>query len=310
MTEAADEAADDLFPGFEALWIEGPHGRWFARAGGPEDGEPLLLLHGFPQTHAMWHRIAPALARERRVICLDLKGYGWSDAPAGTPDHLTYAKRSLGYEIVALMERIGHVRYAIAGHDRGARVAYRLALDAPGRVARLALLDIVPTAIQWRRIEANPSLNPHWTFLSRPAPEPERAIGQGPDAYFEGLLREWSGTNSLAPFDPAALDLYRQSWSVPERIHAMCEDYRAGGRTGPDRAADEADLAAGRTLEVPTLVLSSGDYLDRDKPESALQAWRGSLAPRAEGATLPCGHFLAEEMPDETLAALDAFLAA
>ncbi|GJD81045.1 haloacetate dehalogenase [Methylobacterium gregans] len=297
----------DLFPGFEALWLEAPWGKAFARAGGPETAPPLLLLHGFPESHAMWHRIAPDLARDHRVICLDLKGYGWSAAPPGDPAHEAYAKRTLGREIVALMERIGHVHFVLAGHDRGARVAYRLALDEPGRVARLVLIDIVPTAVQWERIEARPGLNPHWSFLAEAAPAPEQQIAAGPDAYFEGLLKGWAGSPDLAAFDPRALDLYRQAWNVPDRIHAMCEDYRAGA--GPDRAADAADIAAGRTLAMPVLVLSSSAYLDKGKPETALEAWRRTLAPNAVGTGIAGGHFLAEENPSETLRAMRAFLA-
>ena len=304
----AEDVAPELFPGFAARWIDGPSGRWFARVGGPEDAPPLLLLHGFPQTHAMWHRIAPELAKSARVICLDLKGYGWSDAPKGEPDHSTYAKRTLGREIVAIMERLGHVRFALIGHDRGARIGYRLALDAPERIERLALLDIVPTGVQWERIEANPQMNPHWPFLAKPAPEPERDIGRDPDAYFEGLLREWTGEHVLSVFDPDALDLYRKSWNVPERIHAMCEDYRAGGADGPDRAADRDDLSAGRTLQVSTLVLASRGYLDKGKPESALDAWKRTFGPKAQGASIAGGHFLAEEQPEATLAALKRFL--
>lgn len=303
----ADDVAPELFPGFEAKWIDGPSGRWFARIGGPEDAPPVLLLHGFPQTHAMWHRIAPELADGARVICLDLKGYGWSDAPKGEPDHSTYAKRTLGREIVAVMERIGHVRFGLAGHDRGARIGYRLALDAPERIDRLALLDIVSTCVQWERIEASPEMNPHWPFLAKPAPEPEREIGRDPDAYYEGLLREWTGGHVLSVFDADALDLYRKSWNVPGRIHAMCEDYRAGGADGPDRAADLADLAAGHTLQVPTLVLASRDYLDKGKPERAIDAWKRTFGPKAEGVSIASGHFLAEEQPEATLAALRRF---
>ncbi|WP_336488461.1 alpha/beta fold hydrolase [Methylobacterium nigriterrae] len=307
----ADDVQADLFPGFESLWLDGPGGRAFARAGGPADAPPLLMLHGFPQTHAMWHRLAPALARDHRVICLDLKGYGWSDAPAGDAAHETYAKRRQGREIVALMERIGHVRFALAGHDRGARVAYRLALDEPGPVARLALLDIVPTLVQWERIEAHPGMNPHWPFLAGPAPGPETEIRhRGPDSYYEGLLRAWTRAGDLQAFAPAALDLYRQSWNVPERIHAMCEDYRAGAADGPDRAADAADLAAGRTLAMPVLVLASDAYLERGKPESALAAWQRTFAPHATGAVIASGHFLAEENPEATLPALRGFLGA
>ncbi|MEH3116231.1 MAG: alpha/beta hydrolase [Methylorubrum populi] len=299
---------DALFPGFEPLWIEGPSGRWFGRAGGPAEAPPLLLLHGFPQTHAMWHRLAPTLARTHRVIALDLKGYGWSAAPDSQGGN-AYAKRRLGAEIVAVMERIGHARFALAGHDRGARVGYRLALDEPGRIERLALLDIVPTDVQWDRIAAKPGANPHWPFLARPAPEPEEAIRRDPDGYFEGLLRAWSAAHDLSAFDPRALTLYRQAWTVPERIHAMCEDYRAGGPDGPDRAADRDDRAAGRTLGMPVLVLASEAYLDKDKPEPALAVWRRTLAPKAEGGRIASGHFMAEEAPEATLRALRSFLA-
>lgn len=300
--------AADLFPGFESVWMEAEWGKAFARVGGPEDAPPLLLLHGFPQSHAMWHRLAPELARTHRVICLDLKGYGWSAAPAGDGAHETYSKRRIGREVVALMERMGHVHFALGGHDRGARVAYRLALDAPGRVARLLLLDIVPTVIQWQRIEAHPGMNPHWPFLAEAAPGPERAIGQDPDRYFQGLLRDWTAAKDLSPFDPRALRLYAQAWGVPERIHAFCEDYRAGA--GPDRMADEIDLAAGRRLAMPVLVLASRAYLDHGKAETALAAWQRTFAPHAMGVEVESGHFLAEEVPEATLAAMRAFLAA
>lgn len=302
--------SEELFPGFEALWIDGPWGRAFARAGGSKEAPPLLLLHGFPESHAMWHALAPALARRHRVICLDLKGYGWSSAPEGGPGHEAYAKRTLGREAVALMEKLGHVHFALAGHDRGARVAYRLALDEPGRVSALALLDVVPTLVQWERIEGKPDTAPHWPFLARPAPEPETEIGHDPDGYFEGLMAQWSGRSDLSAFDPRALHLYRQAWGVPERIHAFCEDYRAGGPSGPDRAADAADLKAGRTLPMPVLVLASDAYLDKGKSETALAAWRRTFAPKAEGATIASGHFMAEENPQAVLAALEPFLAA
>ncbi|ACA20338.1 alpha/beta hydrolase fold [Methylobacterium sp. 4-46] len=296
----------DLFPGFDSHWIDLPDGRFFARAGGPAEGPPVLLLHGFPQTHACWHRVAPALARRHRVICLDLKGYGWSAAPKGDPAHEAYSKRRMGEEAVAVMERLGHARFALVGHDRGGRVGYRLALDHPGRVARLALLDILPTLVQWRRIEADPALYPHWRFLAEPAPGPETRIGRGPDAYYEGLLRGWTGDGTLDAFAPGALALYRQSWSVPERIHAMCEDYRAGA--GPDRAADEADLAAGRTLACPTLILPGTGFVGRGGLDPVLGAWRETFAPAAAGAAIASGHFVAEENPEETLRALVPFL--
>lgn len=293
----------DLFPGFAAPWIDIPGGRYFARAGGPQGAPPLLLLHGFPQTHACWHRIAPALAQTHRVVCLDLKGYGWSAAPPGDPGHEAYGKRRLARDVVAVMERLGHVRFAIVGHDRGARVGYRLALDEPGRVARLALLDILPTLVQWERIEAPPRRDSHWDFLA--GADAEAVIGRDPVAYHEGLLRAWSRAKSLAAFDPAALALYRQSWAVPERIHAACEDYRAGATC--DRAADLADLAQGRTIACPTLILAGDGYLDRTR-ETPLAAWQRTFAPEAAAADVTSGHFLAEENPADTLAALRTFL--
>ncbi|MHC2017517.1 alpha/beta fold hydrolase [Methylobacterium sp. CM6247] len=295
----------DLFPGFSADWIDIQEGRFFARSGGREDAPPVILLHGFPQTHACWHRIAPALAETHRVVCLDQKGYGWSEAPKGDAHHEAYSKRRMGRDVVAIMERLGHVRFALVGHDRGARVGYRLALDEPGRIERLALLDILPTLVQWERIEADPDVSSHWASLARPAPGPEEEIGRDPVAYFEGLLRQWSNARSLDPFAPEALSLYRENWNVPERIHAFCEDYRAGATR--DREADLDDLAAGKTLSCPTLILTGDGYLDHSH-ETPLAAWQRTFAPKAEAVDITSGHFLAEENAPETLEALRAFL--
>ncbi|HEY8565534.1 MAG TPA: alpha/beta hydrolase [Beijerinckiaceae bacterium] len=295
----------DLFPGFESHWVSTEAGRIFARSGG--SGPPLVLLHGFPQTHAMWHRIAPALAATHRVVCLDLRGYGWSSAPAGDDAHETYSKRAMGRDVVRVMEELGHARFALAGHDRGARVGYRLALDEPGRVERLALLDIVPTVSNWQRIRAGfPA--PHWTFLAKPKPEPETEIARDPLLYFEGLMAEWTAGGTLDAFHPAALAAYRQSCNEPSRIHAFCEDYRAGATL--DVAQDEADLAAGRTVACPVLVLSGAAYLSRGgAPEAPVDVWRRTFAPQAEGHVIAgSGHFIAEEAPEATLAALQAFL--
>ncbi|GJE15807.1 alpha/beta fold hydrolase [Methylobacterium marchantiae] len=297
----------DLFPGFSADWIDLPEGRFFARSGGPEGAPPLILLHGFPQTHACWHRIAPTLAETHRVVCLDLKGYGWSEAPAGDARHETYSKRRMGRDVVAIMEHLGHVRFGLVGHDRGARVGYRLALDEPGRIERLALLDILPTIVQWERIGADPSVSSHWESLARPAPEPEDEIGRDPVAYFEGLLRKWSQAKSLDPFAPQALRLYRENWNVPGRIHAFCEDYRAGATR--DREADLDDLSAGKTLACPTLILTGDGYLDCSH-ESPLAAWQRTFAPKGRSAEIVSGHFLAEENSSATLDALLGFLKA
>jgi haloacetate dehalogenase len=297
----------DLFTGFDSHWIDTEAGRIFARSGG--SGPPLVLLHGFPETHACFHRIAPALARTHTVVCPDLRGYGWSSAPKGDAAHETYSKRAMGRDVIAAMEKLGHVRFALAGHDRGARVAYRLALDEPGRVERLVLLDILPTFAVWRRIEAGAPAA-HWEFLARPFPEPEQEIGRDPLPYYEGLLKGWSKDGALDAFDPRALAAYRQSWNEPSRIHAFCEDYRAGATL--DREADEADLAAGRTIPCPTLLVWSQFYLSRGSTagDMPLDVWRTSFAPHVSGAEVASGHFVAEEAPEATLAAVTSFLGA
>lgn len=297
--------SDDLFPGFRSHWIDTEASRIFARSAG--SGPPLVLLHGFPQTHMMWHRLAPDLARTHSVICMDLRGYGWSSAPRGDAAHATYSKRAMGRDVVAVAEALGFARFALAGHDRGGRVAYRLALDEPGRVERLALLDILPTYEVWNRIRAGVQQARHWDFLARPEPEPETEIGHDPLPYFDGLLREWSGTKSLDVFDPGALAAYRQGCNEPSRIHAFCEDYRAG--RGVDAAQDEADMAAGRRIDCASYLIWSTRYLEKDGAEPPLDTWRRTLAPGMAGAEVDCGHFVAEEAAAETLAALQGFLA-
>src|SRR3954469_9220299 len=273
---------DDLFPGFASHWIDGEAGRVFARSGG--SGPPLVLLHGVPETHACFHRLAPALACTHTVVCPDLRGYGWSSAPKGDPVHETYSKRAMGRDVIRVMEKLGHVRFALAGHDRGARVAYRLALDEPGRVERLALLAIVPPFATWQRTRAGQADAPHWDYLARPFPQPETEIGRDPLAYFDGLLAKWSKDGTLDVFDPRALAAYRQSCNEPSRIHAFCEDYRAGATV--DVEQDEADLAARRTIACPTFLVWSEFYLTRGA-ETPLDAWRGTFAPGVTGGQVP-----------------------
>lgn len=297
--------SDDLFPGFEAHWIDTEAGRIFARSKG--DGPPLVLLHGFPQTHAMWHRLAPTLANTHRVVCMDLRGYGWSSVPRSGEDHEPYSKRAMGRDVVAVMEALGHVRFALAGHDRGARIGYRLALDHPGRLERLSLLDILPTFHVWAQIRSGAIPAAHWGYLSEPAPRPEQEIGRDPLPYFEGLLAKWSGTGTLTPFDPPALASYRAGFNEPTRIHAFCEDYRAGATL--DLAADEADLAARKTIPCPVQIVASRFYLTGGAgSEPPLEVWRGTFAPQATGVSIASGHFVAEENPEATLAALQTFL--
>jgi haloacetate dehalogenase len=291
----------DLLPGFAAHWIDTDAGKIFARSHG--SGPPLVLLHGFPQTHVMWHRIAPTLAERFTVVAMDLRGYGWSSVPRSEGGTL-YTKRAMGRDVVAVMEKLGHVRFGVVGHDRGARVAYRLALDHPGCVERLALLDIEPTIEVWRQIEAGTHPAAHWAFLARPEPEPETEIGKDPNGYFEGLMAKWSRAKSLAGFDPRALDHYRAAWGDPLHIHAFCEDYRAGASA--DRDVDAEGLDAKAAIKCPVLVVWGEDYLG--KRESVVDVWRRTFAPGADGHMIASGHFVAEENPQATLDALQAFL--
>ena len=198
----------DLFPGFESHWIPAPEGKIFARSKGT--GPALILLHGFPQTHVMWHRIAPELASHFTVICMDLRGYGWSSAPPADGAHETYSKRAMGEDVLAVLEHFGLVQASVVGHDRGGRVAYRLALDHPGRIARLAIVDIVPTAAMWELIEAPGStLAPHWRDLSQPAPLPENAIKAKPTTLIDGTMASWTASKDLRSFDARAVAHYR-----------------------------------------------------------------------------------------------------
>lgn len=293
----------DLFPTFESHWLPTSEGQIFARSKG--SGPPLVLLHGFPQTHVMWHRLAPKLAERFHVVAMDLRGYGWSSAPRPARDHSTYSKRAMGEDVVTVMEALGHVRFRIAGHDRGARVAYRLALDHPGRVEALALIDILPTAAMWLLVEAPGStVAQHWRMLSEPAPAPEKLIGADPVTWLETTLAAWTAEKDLSAFDRRALAHYRAAFNTPERIAAMCADYRAGATV--DRAADDADRAAGRQIQCPTTVLwgSAGIPAAIADP---LAAWR-DYCPDVTGSAIAGGHFLPEENPAATLAALMAAL--
>jgi haloacetate dehalogenase len=292
-----------LFPGFEAKWLDGEAGRIFARVGG--SGPAVVLLHGFPQTHAMWHRLAPELAKTHTVVAMDLRGYGWSSAPASL-DGALYSKRAMAEDVVAAMGQLGHIRFAVMGHDRGARVAYRLALDHPGRVTKLALLDILPTIHVWREIDAGRYDAAHWAFLAQPKPEPETVIAADPIGYFDGLMAKWTKAGTLDAFHPTALASYRASCNDPARITAMCEDYRAGRVL--DVAADAADIAAGRSILCPVRLIW-GDFYLTGKGGAPLDIWRGLFAPQADGAQVDSGHFVAEEDAAGTLNALRPFLA-
>ncbi|OYX72882.1 MAG: alpha/beta hydrolase [Rhizobiales bacterium 32-66-11] len=293
----------DLFPGFSSHNVDTPAGRLFARVGG--EGPPLLLLHGYPQTGVMWHRVAGELAKTHRLVIPDLPGYGWSAAPAPGRDHAPYSKRATGAALVALMETLGHAHFALAGHDRGARVGYRLALDSPGRVDRLAVLDIVPTLTMWHGMDRSRALQVyHWAFLAQPYPLPETLIGGNPRFYLDHTLASWTAAKDLSAFDARALAHYRAAYAAPDHIRAMCEDYRAGATI--DLAHDEADLAAGRVIECPVFAIWGAHGIP-SRGVTPLDAWR-VFAPKIEGQAVEAGHFLCEENPAATLNALQGFL--
>jgi haloacetate dehalogenase len=263
-------------------------------------GPPLLLLHGYPQTHAMWHRVAPDLARDFHVICPDLRGYGDSSRPRSDPLHATYSKREMARDMVEVMAELGFERFAVAGHDRGARVAHRMALDYPAQVARISVMDIAPTLHMFRNSDqAFATGYYHWFFLIQPGGLPERMIGADPDYFFMEKLQRWSGAD--ASFDTCAVEEYRRCFRDPEVIHASCEDYRAAA--GIDLEHDEVDR--NRTVDCPLLVLwGSEGFINRTYDVMAV--WR-SYASKVEGRMLECGHFLPEEAADDVISELRRF---
>jgi len=263
-------------------------------------------LHGYPQTHVCWHKLAAELARQCTLVVADLRGYGASSVPADEAGHLSYAKRTMAQDCLAVMRALGHQRFMVGGHDRGGRVAYRLALDHPEAVMALLPIDIIPTAEIWRRLTAESAITSyHWGFLAQPAPLPERLIGGDPQFYLEHTLKSWSKPGDLSPFSKEALQHYRALLQDAARVHAICEDYRAGA--GIDRQLDEADVRAGRKIDCPTFVVWGSDYLGK-RGLKPLEIWRGWCSDLS-GAKVDAGHFLAEENPSETLAALLPFIA-
>lgn len=269
------------------------------------EGPPVLLLHGYPQTHACWHRVAPRLVDAGfTVVLTDLRGYGDSSKPASAPDHAPYSKRAMAADQVAVMRHLGFPRFAVAGHDRGGRVTHRMALDHPQAVTRLAVLDIAPTATMYALTDqAFATGYYHWFFLIQPAPLPERLIGADPDFYLMRKIGAWSqGRDHL--FDPAALAEYRRCFADPATIAATCEDYRAAATI--DLAHDAAD--ADRRVVAPLLALW-GERGLVGRTYDVLATWRDK-ALDVRGHALPTGHYLPEEAPDATAAALIAFFAA
>ena len=293
-----------MFDGFDTVQVDVGGTTIFARRKG--DGRPLLLLHGFPETHVMWHRVAPVLARQFTVVCADLRGYGRSGKPASTPDHAPYAKSAMAIDMVRLMEALGFSTFSVAGHDRGARVAYRLAPDHPGRVERLALLDVIPTGEAFGRADIRFALAfwP-WSLLSQPEPLPERLIAAAPDAVVNDALDNWG--SDPASFPAEVRSAYFDALRDPEAIHAICEEYRAAADI--DFARDAADRAANKCIGCPTLALwSKESALDNwyEQAGGPLGIWR-KWATDVTGRAIAGGHFFPEQNPGETISELRAF---
>ena len=265
-------------------------------------GPPLLLLHGHPQTHVTWRKAAPALAERFSVVAADLRGYGDSAKPAGGDDHAAYSKRSMAHDQVALMRHLGHERFGVAGHDRGGRVAHRMALDHPEAVSRLAVIDIAPTATMYARTDRDFATRYFWWFfLIQPAPLPERLLAADPE-YF--LRRHIDGQVKLADAtEPAAFAEYLRCYRDPATRHAICEDYRAAATI--DLAHDDIDAA--RRLPQPLLAIWGGRGTVGALYD-VLATWR-EKAVKVDGRVFDCGHVLQEELPEETAAALIAFFA-
>ena len=291
-----------LFPGFRDVLVPVATGQSIAAVVGGT-GPALLLLHGHPQTHVIWHRVATQLAEHFTVVAADLRGYGDSSKPVGDADHANYAKRVMAQDQITLMAALGFSRFKVLSHDRGARVAHRMAVDHPACVERVAMLDIAPTlAMYTQTSESFARAYWHWFFLIQPAPMPERLITSDPAAY----IREVMGNRSagLKPFDPLALAEYARCLSLPGAAHGLCEDYRA--TAGIDLRHDQADIDAGRKLTQPLLTLWGADGAIQ-KCFKPLAEWQ-AVATDVRGRALPCGHYIPEESPDELLAQVLPFL--
>lgn len=299
---SSNSSISRLFPGFRQRSVDVGDGIQIAATIGGS-GPPLLLLHGHPQTRALWHRVAPRLAEHHTLVAADLRGYGDSSKPAGSPDHGNYAKRVMAQDQVTLMHEHGFDHFDVLAHDRGARVAHRLAMDHPDTVGRLILLDIAPTlAMYGQTTETFARSYWHWFFLIQPSPLPERLIASDPAAYVRDVMGRRSA--GLAPFDPRALAEYQRCIALPGAAHGLCEDYRASA--GIDLEHDRSDLEAGRLLQTPLLVLW-GEQGVVHRCFRPLEEWR-QVARQVEGEALPCGHYIAEEDPEGLLAKAIPFL--
>ncbi len=292
-----------MFAHFTEHHVPTDRGPVFARVGGA--GPPLLLLHGYPQTHLMWHASAELLAEQCTVVVVDLPGYGASFRPTPAPDHAPHSKRAVALDLVQVMRELGHESWAVAGHDRGGRIAYRMALDHPARVTAAAAFDVVPTGEVWTRADAQLALLYwHWSFLAQPAPLPERLIGADPGAFFDYHVRALGIGATPGRYPDALMAAYRGLLDDPSTVEAICEDYRAGATI--DRDNDDADLGK-RRIACPLLLLWSergalprlyGDVLD---------VWR-PWAEQVTGRGLDATHFLVEDQPEEVAKEILALL--
>ncbi len=291
-----------MLEGFERVRVETRDVEINAVRGG--SGPPVLLLHGYPQTHAMWHLVAPRLAEDFTVVAADLRGYGDSSKPFGSEDHATYSKRAMAADGVEVMQSLGLPSFAVVGHDRGGRVGHRMALDHPDRVTKLAVLDIVPTRHVYSTVSKDLATDYyHWFFFIQPYDLPETLIGADPGYYLRKKLGGW-GT-SLDTFAPEALAEYERCFRDPATVHASCEDYRAAASI--DLVHDEADWDEGRKVECPLLALWGGRGV-MERLYDVEDVWSG-YASDVRGGPLDAGHYLAEERPEETAWELTRFLA-
>ena len=291
-----------MFEGFEHFQVATNDAEINAVRGG--QGPPVLLLHGYPQTHAMWHRVAPKLAEDFTVVAVDLRGYGDSSKPFGSEDHATYSKRAMAADGVEVMQSLGLPSFAVIGHDRGGRVGHRMALDHPDRVTKLAVLDIVPTRHVYSTVSKDLATDYyHWFFFIQPYDLPETLIGADPGYYLRKKLGGW-GT-SLDTFAPGVLAEYERCFRDPATVHASCEDYRAAASI--DLVHDQADWDEGRKVECPLLALWGGRGV-MERLYDVKDVWSG-YASDVRGGPLDAGHYLAEERPEETAWELTRFLA-
>ncbi|MDQ0074639.1 haloacetate dehalogenase [Variovorax boronicumulans] len=288
-----------FFPGFAVHRVGLGDAVIHAEVGG--SGPPLLLLHGYPQTHVAWHRIAPELARHFTVVAPDLRGYGDSTGPTGDPLHIHHCKRTLAADKRALMRTLGFERFAVMGHDRGARVGYRLCLDSPEAVSCFTSLTVVPTEEMWKRAGMAFGLKAfHWYLFAQPFDLPERMLAADPSYYLDWTLRNM--VQKVDAVTPEALAEYHRAFAKASVRHAMVEDYRAAASI--DLQHDRDDLAAGRRIACPVQVLWSASLTAKPDPAEIWQTW----ADQVEGGTVDCGHLMAEEAPDEVLARVLPFL--